>query len=225
MRHFGTFDVKVRFAATPAEQDAQLRAWGLTAQPLIEAVLWAGSFYTQCTSLHPRGFRFVHSYAEAGRRVRELHVTRGWDICDLNNQTAIRNEALKLRLYPCNFDDATADPTRTPKNLTEKGYAAESDTRANNQGNLFSDALPHVVPRAEVERVRGYTTLILGMNFEGEFPKAEIALPVRFMDGTFRAFGTRVPLLDGQSAPISPVPKQKTDDAFGVVEIPIRLVS
>ncbi len=167
----------------------------------------------------------MHSYAEAGRRVRELHVTRGWDICDLNNQTAIRNEELKLRLYPCNFDDATADPTRTPKNLSEKGYAAESDTRANNQRDLFNNALPHFVPGAQVERVRGYTTLILGMNFEGEYPKAEIAVPVRFMDGRFKSFDIRVPLLNGQSAPISPVPKQDTDDAFGVVEIPIRVVS
>ena len=217
--------MEVQFAATLEEQDAQLRAWGLQADPLVEAVQWAHSFYTQVTALHPKGYRFIHAYAEAGRRVRELFLTRGWKVCDLNNQTAIRNEELKLRLYPCNFDDATADPGRNPKNLSAKGYAAASDTSANKQIELFSYGLPKVAPKAEVEKVRGYTSLILGMNFEGEFPKAEVALPVKFMGGRFEAFLKRVPLLDGQSMPFVGVPKKGSDDVFGEVEIPIKVVS
>lgn len=215
--------MKVQFAATPIEQDAQLRAWGLEAEPLRQVVQWAGSFYTDCTPLHPKGFRHVNAYAEAGRRLRELHVTRGWVVCDMNNQTAIRNEALKLRLHPCNFDDATADPTRTPRNLSEKGSAAESDTAAN-QLDLFKSELPHIVPRAEAVSVRGYTTLLLGMNFAGELPKAEVALPVRFMGGEFLAYSIRVPLLDGSLAPVNPVSKADPGDVFGVVDIPIKVV-
>lgn len=217
--------MNVQFAATPAEQESQLRAWGLEAEPLVEAVLWARGFYLDCTAFHPRGYKFIHAYAEAGRRLRELHVTRGWTVCDLNNQTAIRHEGLKLRLYPCNFCDATTDPNRTPKNLSEKGSAAEGDAQANQQADLFSYGLPHVVPQAEVENFKGYTTLVLGMNFEGEFAKAEISLPVRFMEGQFKAFLRRVPLLDGRSAPLAPAPKHGIDDVFGEVEIPIKVVS
>lgn len=215
--------MKVQFAATLIEQESQLRAWGLEAEPLKQVVQWAGSFYTDCTPLHPKGFRHINAYAEAGRRLRELHVTRGWVVCDLNNQTAIRNEALKLRLHPCNFDDVTADPARAPKNLSEKGSAAKDDA-AFNQLDLFKSGLPHAVPRAETLNVRGYTTLLLGMNFAGEFPKAEVALPVRFMDGEFLAYSVRVPLLDGRPIPADPVIKTKPSDAFGVVDIPIKVV-
>ena len=143
----------------------------------------------------------------------------------MNNQTAIRHERLKLRLYPCNFCDATADPYRTPKNLSEKGNAAQSDVQANRQADLFSFGLPHVVPQAEAETVRGYTTLILGMNFESEFAKAEVSLPVRFMNAQFKAFLKRVPLLDGRSAPLVPVPAYGGDDPFGEVEIAVKVVS
>lgn len=216
--------MKVHFAETPFEQEVLLRGWGLEAGPLIDVVLWAQGYYAECTAFHPPGYRFIHAYAEAGRRLRELHVTRGWDVCHLNNQTAIKHEGLKLRLYPCNFDDATADPTRSPKNLSEKGSAAERDTLAN-QGDLFRGRLPHVVPQAEIRRVKGYTTLILGMNFEGEFPKAEVALPVDFLDGTFASFSIRVPLLDGTKEPTRRMPKRGGDDAFGEVDIPIKLVS
>ena len=225
--------MKVHFAATPAEQVSQLRAWGLEAGPLVEAVLWARGFYADCTPLHPRGYKFIHAYAEAGRRVRELHITRGWAVCDLNNQTAIRHERLKLRLYPCNFCSATADPNGTPKNLSDKGSAAEGDARNNRQAELFPHGLPQIVPDAEVETVQGYTTLVLGMNFEDEFPKAEVALPIRFMDGRFKAFLKRVPLLDGKSGPLlggkssspAPEPKHDGDEAFGEVDIPIKVVS
>jgi len=143
----------------------------------------------------------------------------------LNSQTAIRHEELKLRLYPCNFDDATADPTRDPKNLSEKGSAAETDTQANQQADLFSSGLPRLVPMAEVETFHGYTSLLLGMHFESEFPKAEVALPVRFMGGRFKTFLRRVPLLDGQPVSLAPVPKHDNNDVFGEVEIPIKVVS
>ena len=66
--------MEVQFAATPTEQEAQLRAWDLEAEPLIEVVLWARGFYLECTALHPRGYKFIHAYAEAGRRLRELHL-------------------------------------------------------------------------------------------------------------------------------------------------------
>jgi hypothetical protein len=55
----------------------------------------------------------------------------------MDNQTAVRNESLQLRLYPCNFCDAAADKYQVPTNLSQKGPAARRNTIAN--PGLFGD--------------------------------------------------------------------------------------
>lgn len=57
--------MKVKFIEEPIEQDVQLHAWGLTRAPLVEAVLWARTFYNDCTSFDPKGFHFSVAYARA----------------------------------------------------------------------------------------------------------------------------------------------------------------
>lgn len=218
--------MKVRFIEVPIEQDAQLRAWGLRREPLVESVLWAATFHDDCTPLDPKGFNLSIAYAKCARRLRELLIpTRQWVRDDLDNQTAIRNEALRLRLYPCNFCDATADKTRDPINLSEKGPAARRNA-LNNPDDLF-DGLDRFVPQPIPKIVRGYTTLLLGMNFDGENPKAEVALPVRFMGGRFTSFSIRVPVLDGRTPPPARRHQAPTGDdgTFGEVDIPVRAVS
>lgn len=218
--------MKVQFVEDPVEQDAQLWTWGLQREMLVEAVLWARGFYTDCSAFDPLGFDRVIAYARAGRRLRELFVpTRRWVRDDMNNQTAIRNEELRLRLHPCNFCDAAADPQRMPTNLSEKGPAARNDTQRNFTPDLFGTRAPHVAPRAMPQTVRGYKTLVLGMNFEGEFPKAEVAVPVNFMDGQYVTFTPRVPILDGRTPPTERKVKTPDNDVFGEVDIPIKVVS
>ena len=212
--------MRVRFVEAPVEQDAQLRAWGLSREPLAEAVLWAKTFYDDCTPFDPHGFKFGIAYARAARRLRELLIpTRQWKRDDLDNQTAVRNESLKLRLYPCNFCDATADKNREPKNLSEKGPAARRNAASN--PDLFS-SLERFVPQPMPKVVRGYTTLLLGMNFETDSPKAEVSLPVKFMGGRFTSFSIRVPVLSGETTPPLKGRGLDTDDVFGEVDIPIR---
>lgn len=217
--------MKVKFARTPVEQDAQLLEWGLERDRIVETVLRARSFYNDCTELHPKGYRFVHAYAEAGRWLRERHCINGWTVCHWNNQTAIRHDELKLRLYPVNFCSAVADEHRSPRNLSEKGNAAEQDTFANRQMTLFEGMTRETDPRATVVSFRGYTSLILAMNFESEYAKAEVSLPVRFSNGTFEMLIKRVPLLDGQPSSSTVPAKRESDDVFGEIEIPIRVVS
>lgn len=219
--------MKVQFLEQPAEQDAQLRLWGLRREPLIEAVQWARTFYTDCTALDPKGFHFSIAYARCARRVRELLIpTQHWKRDDMDNQTAVRNDSLRLRLYPCNFCDAAADKSRDPTNISEKGPAAQRNALDN--PDLFA-SLERYVPDAKVEIVRGYTTLILGMNFEAEFAKAEVAVPVRFSDGRFSSYAIRVPLLDGLTPPgavgIAPIRDSDGGGVFGEVDIPVKAVS
>ena len=209
----------VKFLASPIEQDNQLREWGVAREPLKEAVFFAQSFYNECTANDPRGFDRAIAYARAGRRLRDLFVPMGWVKDDANNQTAIRHEEKKLRIYPCNFCSLTAHPYHSPSNLTEKGSAADRDTRRNAQLELFS--VPEMLPNAEIESAEKYRTLLLGMNFEEENAKAELSLPVRLMNGRFTGLAIRVPILDGTEA--SPKPRQDVDrdDAFDVIDISI----
>ncbi len=216
--------MQVDFARTLIDQDTQLREWGLQRDLLVQTVLRARSYYNDCTPLHPKGFKLIHAYAEAGRWLREVHCVDGWVVCDWNNQTAIRHDKLKLRLYPCNFCNAVADEHGVPRNLSEKGSAAEQDTSANRQMNLFDMAGGQVDSRSTVVTFRGYTSLLLAMNFESEFAKAEVSLPVHISSGYFQRLLKRVPLLDGQTDPAGIQPKRDADDAFGEVEIPIKVV-
>ena len=116
----------VKFLADPIDQDNQLKEWVLEREPLKEAVFFAQSFYNDCTANDPLGFDRVIAYARAGRRLRDLFVPKGWIRDDSNNQTAIRHEEKRLRVYPCNFCALTADPLRSPTNLSDKGSAARA---------------------------------------------------------------------------------------------------
>lgn len=192
---------------------------GAERDSLKEAVFFAQSFYNDCTANDPAGFERSIAYARAGRRLRDLYVPRGWLKDETNNQTAIRHEELRLRIYPCNFCSLTANPVHSPSNLTQKGSAADGDTRRNAQMELFST--PEMLPGAEMEPTEKYRTLLLGMNFEEENAKAELSLPVKFMNRRFTGLAIRVPLLDGKEA--SPPPRRDTgrDDVFEVIDIPI----
>ncbi|MCW2266310.1 hypothetical protein M2305_002257 [Gluconobacter cerinus] len=217
--------MELKFARTLEEQDAQLTLWGLARDPIIEAVIHAQSYYTQSTLLHPRGYQFISAYAECGKRLRENFIPLGWKKCDLNNQTAIRHEGLMLRIAPCNFDSATADESRQPRNISQKGFAASANTSDNEQLCLFGGGLPRVARNAAIPMLKGYTTLILAMNFEEDFPKAEVSLPTKFENGRYTTFINRVPLLDGRRPRNEPIAPHQTNETFGEVEIPIREVS
>lgn len=215
--------MRVDFLDDPIEQSDQLRRWGLEREPLLEAVMYGQSFYNECTLNDQRGFKYIIAYDKIGRRLRELIRSNGWSFCDKNNQVAIKNEYLKLRLYACNFCSLTASPDHQPTNLSEKGNSVRGDTYSNAQLTLF-DA-PHFVPDAEQEVRDGFTTLILGVNYEGEHPKAEVSVPVRYSRGKLKGFSKRVPLLLGYHTPAINPPKHQSDDAFGEVDIPIRVRS
>jgi hypothetical protein len=81
--------------------------------------------------------------------------------------------------------------------------------------------MPSVIPSRGTRREEKYTTLLLGMNFEGEHAKAEISKPIRFVDGKFKHLEIRVPLLDGTQAPPEQRIEEKPNDFFGEVDIPI----
>lgn len=218
MRKFGTTCMQVKFLADQIDGDSQLRAWGLERPSLIEAVLYGQSFYVECTENDPKGFDRSIAYARCGRRLRDKYVgIGGWMKDDTHGQTAIRNEDLKLRVYPCNFCSRTAHPLKSPTNLTAKGSAAESDTHSNAQLSLFDspEVLYDIAPEIDT-----YRTLLLGMNFEGELPKAEISLPITFNQRRFTGLLIRVPLLIGDD-PSRGFKSNTADVPFGEIDIKV----
>lgn len=214
--------MQVQFLDDPIDADGQLRRWRVDRVGLIEAVRYAHSFYVECTANDPLGFEHVVSYAKAGRFIRDTYVGfNGWVKDDSQNQTAIKNEDLKIRIHPCNFCALAANPNHSPYNLSDKGTAARENTRCNNQLSLFDT--PEILNDVEENRDE-YATLLLGMNFEGDFPKAELSLPVKFNKKRFTKFSIRVPLLDGHSprdADLQMPHPSKPNDVFGEVDIAI----
>lgn len=209
---------QVRFLRCPIEANAQLREWGLERELLKEVVYYAQSFSAECTANDPPGFDRVMAYSRAGRRMRELLMPMGWVKDTSNNQTAIRHEDYRLRIYPCNFCSFTSNPNHSPVNLTEKGAAARRDTDCNAQLSLF--ASPEMLPDAESSS-EPYRTLLLGMNFEEENAKAELSLPVKFMRGKFTGLAIRVPILDGTEVRPLPTKRMVNEDAFEEIDIAI----
>jgi hypothetical protein len=218
---FWDMPMRVKFLADPIEAADQLSLWRLNRPMLIEAVFFARSFYTDCTANDPLGFNHVISYARAARRLRDLLGPQGWLRDDSNNQTAVRHEDLRLRLYPCNFCSYTANPHHQPVNLHDKGAAAKGDAYSNAQLPLPLLEIPAVVSDIASNKSERYTTLLLGMNFESEYAKAEISVPVRFSDGKFKGLAIRVPLLDGTQQGPEPIREEAPSSLFGIVDIPI----
>ena len=212
----------VQFLDDAIDADGQIRRWRVDRAGLIEAVRYAQSFYVECTANDPFGFEYVVSYAKAGRFLRDTYAGyNGWAKDDAQNQTAIKNDDLKIRIHPCNFCSLTANPSHSPSNISEKGTAARENTRCNEQLSFFD--IPEVLHDVSAER-NEYTTLLLGMNFESDFLKAELSLPVKFNKGRLTRLSIRVPLLDGEppkdvdvKLPKSPKPS----DVFGEVDIAI----
>lgn len=62
----------------------------------------------------------------ATRFLRENKILRdsGWVLCDQDQVSGIRNAELGIKLVACTTDANTGDPTKPPKNVTEKGPAS-----------------------------------------------------------------------------------------------------
>lgn len=211
--------MQVRFIGNSLDADSQIREWGLDRDLLKEVVFFAQSYHNECTLNDPPGFELVIAYARAARRLRELCVPRGWAADTSQNQTAIRHEELRLRVYPCNFCSNTASPHRSPVNLTVKGPAARRDTNCNAQLSLFD--CPEILYDPVISEHERYQTLLLGMNFEGENAKAELSVPVKFMQGRFTGLAVRVPILDGTEVGPTTRTDIDRDDAFKEIDISI----
>lgn len=190
---------------------------GLTQDELIRAVRFAESERALVTDNDPIGFANMTAYAKSGRKLREIYLPRGWVKDDTNNQCAIKNPQTKVRIVPCNFDEAAGDRLQTPANKSPKGEISRKKSMCNRTAWL-----PGIVDSKAPVDDEGYKTWVLGIFIEDGHPtRAELSLPVDFDGNYFTQFGTRVILLDGTDEAFSEE-QPAEEDAFEIIDIQIK---
>ena len=117
----------------PLDVDAHLAAMGLDRHGLIMAVRYAEAERALCTDNDPIGFANLMAYGRAARKLREYYPPRDqrWSSDNSFNQAAIRNEHTRVRIVPCNFDEAAGDRRATPTNRSPKGEVSRHKSACN----------------------------------------------------------------------------------------------
>jgi hypothetical protein len=205
-------DRAVLLAAEP-EAIELLRSMELEREALIEVVRFADRERSLCTGNDVRGFDLITVNGKAARGLREIFCGKNWIKDETDNQAAIRNPRLGLRVIVCNFDENTGNELIDPTNRVAKGEASRSKTRCNSTGWL--PGLPDI-PAQEGAAIK---TWVLGIySQEAEPLRAEISLPAYFVGGRYTRFSTRIILLTGLEGAPEPV-RQEINPDRGPVEI------
>ncbi|WP_424362710.1 hypothetical protein [Methylocystis parvus] len=207
-----------KLVTNPLDVDAHLASMALDKAGLVTAVLYAEAERALCTPYDPLGFGNMVAYARAGRKLRELYIRRDrdWELDNSYNQVAIKNPRTRIRVVPCNFDEGAGDRLVTPSNRSPKGEISRQKSLCNRTAWI-----PGLIDKGAPIDVDGYRTWILGMHLDDERPpKAELSMPIDFDGQFFSNFATRIFLLDGTDAPISPA--KKSESAFEVIDITVR---
>jgi hypothetical protein len=77
----------------------------------------------ECEPANVAGFetwRWGTRFCREDRTLKEL----GWELCDRDQVSGIRNQAVGIKLVVCNTDTNTGNPLRSPRNLAERGPAS-----------------------------------------------------------------------------------------------------
>lgn len=120
------------------------------------------------------GTRFSREHAELGQL--------GWEVCEEDQVSGIKNDALGLKLVFCNTDSNTANPKRSPKNANEKGPAScRLIGRNSGQKSLFP-----------VEPEKANELWYLCCHFSDESICIEVSRPSNEVGGIITAFSDRI---------------------------------
>jgi hypothetical protein len=204
--------------AIPHEVDALLEEMRLDRAGLVTSVRFAASEFTLCTENDAVGFPNMVAYDKAGRRLRELYLPKGWIRDNSNNQVAIKNDELKLRIVPCNFDEHAGNPNIRPANRSPKGEVSRKKALCNRTAWL-----PGFEPSEPLPDDDGYLTWLLGIYIEHEKPiGAELSFPTDFKGDYFTQLAKRILLMFGDDDDRITAKTPNTDDTFGEIEIEVK---
>lgn len=181
-----------RVLTDPYEVADILARLRLTRDGLVDAVMYAERERSFCTSFDAPGFAAMTVYDKAARRLRENFCGEAWAKDDSDNQAAIRNDELGVRVVPCNFDYNAGNRLIQPTNRSPKGEVSRTKTTCNATGWL-----PHL-PQVSAQTHLTHKTWVLGIYAVQDEPlRAELSFPLGFDGKQFTHFSPRVILLDG----------------------------
>lgn len=175
----------------PLEVENEVEALGLDVAGLIDCVRYAERERSFVTKNDAIGFANFVVYDKAGRAMREKYLGAEWLKDDSHNQCAIKNPRLKVRVVPCNFDEAAGDRLVRPTNRSPKGRVSKEKSACNLTAWL--PGFPKIEPALDDD---GFQTWLLGIFSEDDkMTTAELSLPIAFDEKHFTDFGKRIMLI------------------------------
>jgi hypothetical protein len=141
----------------------------------------------------------------------------GWVFCAHDRVEGIRNDRLKLKIVAVNTDACTGMPSKLPRNVAEKGPAAEKLIDNNFRGvqaSLFGDVSP-----APADPISAYDFWYFCVHASEKYVSAEISRPDGIAGGIVNSFSERIILCKPGQKPGLRQPDPVPED-FAQVEKP-----
>lgn len=155
----------------------------------IDVVKAAVAARAACTDDNPLSAPGFRAWDAGTARMRRIFRKEGWEKDDTDGVPSIVHRELRKKIVVMNSDAGTADATRSPRNRTLKGPAAEKVTDLNGQLELFK--------RREIAKEPSdlIATWHLCIFDDGKLVRCELSRPVLFKSGFFISFSERIFIL------------------------------
>lgn len=142
-----------------------------------------------CTSHNPKASPGYLAWDAGITRMRQIFCREGWESSDDNGVELIVNRDFRRKVTVMNADMGVGDATRSPRNRTEKGPAAERITDLNSQLDLFRREHPREV------KPDAYDLWQLCVFDDGKEVRAELSRPIEFKGGYYIGYSERIWIL------------------------------
>jgi hypothetical protein len=139
-----------------------------------------------CTANNAKSAPGFYAWDGGIRRMRELFGREGWESGDADGIEIIANHELKKKITVMNTDAGTADKTRSPRNRTPKGPAAEKVVDLNDQIEMFKR---HEIATPPKDQNAIWYLCVFD---DGKTVRAELSRPVDFKSNYFVKFSERI---------------------------------
>jgi hypothetical protein len=139
-----------------------------------------------CTSHNPKASPGFFAWDAGITRMRQIFCREGWVMGDDNGIENITNHDFRRKVTVMNADLGVCDESRSPRNRTPKGSAAEKVTDLNSQLELFRRENPKSIME------NAYDLWQLCVSDDGQSVLAEISRPIEFKSGYFVGYSERI---------------------------------
>jgi hypothetical protein len=168
-----------------------------------------------CTANNAKSAPGFYSWDAGIRRMREIFRKAGWENGDEDGIETIFNPELKKKISVMNADDGTADPTRSPRNRTPKGPAAEKISDLNDQIEMFKR---HEIGAPDDQNAIWYSCIF----DDGKTVRAELSRPIEFKSQYFVEYAERIFILGPGDWEKIAITSPHTEPESGDLKIDVR---